>query len=280
MSNQNERPQRGEVLVAIMNNQRDFGILHDQLWYRIPVDKAPRRWPPKWLALYQTKKFGDEGWAVNYFGQVREINVTRRRDLLPEDPIDQKSDRDYYQVRLQSLERLPEPIFSRKFRRIVFLSSTWEKFVRAAGINDPFDDSPLEDRLWAQLRRLEMGAERQWRVEIGGSRYYLGFALFCEKGPLDLETDGDRWHASPECSDRDNVRDNDLKAEGWQVMRFTGRQIREGMTDYCLPKVTKVINSLGGLSDRGMMPRRLYRTGEGYAEQLRLFESPAEYDFD
>jgi len=35
--------QRGEVLVAIMNSKRDFAILQDEGWYRIPVGKAPRR---------------------------------------------------------------------------------------------------------------------------------------------------------------------------------------------------------------------------------------------
>jgi hypothetical protein len=34
---------RGEVLVTIMNNERDFGILQDELWYRVPVDTAPKR---------------------------------------------------------------------------------------------------------------------------------------------------------------------------------------------------------------------------------------------
>ena len=43
--------ERGEVLVAIMNNKRDFAILQEQLWYRVPVDTAPKRWPPRWLAL-------------------------------------------------------------------------------------------------------------------------------------------------------------------------------------------------------------------------------------
>ena len=56
---------RGEVLVAIINSKRDFAIRQDEHWYRIPVDTAPRRWPPRWLAFYQTKVFGDERGAVN-----------------------------------------------------------------------------------------------------------------------------------------------------------------------------------------------------------------------
>ena len=33
-------PTRGEVLIAIMNNPVDFGILQEQGWYRIPVGSA------------------------------------------------------------------------------------------------------------------------------------------------------------------------------------------------------------------------------------------------
>jgi hypothetical protein len=61
---------RGEVLVAIMNKASDFGILQNHGWYRIPVDTAPKRWPPKWLAFYQTKVFGEMQYSINYFGRI------------------------------------------------------------------------------------------------------------------------------------------------------------------------------------------------------------------
>ena len=45
--------QKGDVLVAIINNQLDFAIAHEQHWYRIPVRSQQRyledRWPPRWL---------------------------------------------------------------------------------------------------------------------------------------------------------------------------------------------------------------------------------------
>lgn len=41
---------RGEVLVAVVNNREDFSIIRERGWYRIPVDSAQkwlhRRWPP------------------------------------------------------------------------------------------------------------------------------------------------------------------------------------------------------------------------------------------
>ena len=59
---------RNEVLVAILNNPADFEVARDTHWYRVPVDSAHKwlknRWPPKWLAFYQTKVFGTEAHAL------------------------------------------------------------------------------------------------------------------------------------------------------------------------------------------------------------------------
>jgi very-short-patch-repair endonuclease len=270
-------PQRGEVLVAIMNNQRDFRLLREELWYRVPVDKAPSRWPPRWLAFYQTKIFGDEAFAVHYYGRVRSIRVIRRRVLFPQEPLNPKSDRRYYQVHLQSLERLEHPIFSRRQRRIVFIPTTWQKFASAVEINDLWDESPLEDRLWAELKRLAIRAERQWLHPVGRARYFLDFALFCTKGKIDVETDGDTWHADPKRIPEDNRRDNDLEVSGWHVLRFNGHQIRESMSEYCVPKITEMINRLDGLSEERLVPRTFHSDSEGIAQQLTLFDGGAAY---
>ena len=73
---------RGEVLVAIMNNPLDWVIARDQHWYRIPLSSVENllkeRWPPQWLAFYQTKDFGDEAHAVNYYARVLHIRKAFR----------------------------------------------------------------------------------------------------------------------------------------------------------------------------------------------------------
>jgi very-short-patch-repair endonuclease len=273
-------PRRGEVLVAIMNNQHDFGLLREELWYRVPVDTAPRRWPPRWLAFYQTKIFGDEAFAVHYYGRVRSIRVVRRHELFPQEPPNPKSDRRYYQVHLQSLERWEYPIFSRRRRRIVFIPTTWPKFANAVEINDLWDESPLEDRLWAELKRVAIWAERQWPHPVGRAWYFLDFALFCTGGKIDVETDGDTWHAAPKRIPEDNRRDNDLEVSGWHVLRFNGQQIRESMSEYCVPKITEMINRLDGLKEDRLVPRAFHSGSEGIAQQLTLFDGGAEYDAD
>jgi hypothetical protein len=225
--------QRGEVLVAIMNSKRDFDILQDEHWYRIPGDKAPRCRPPRWLAFYQTKVFEEERWAVNYYGRVRDIRIRQGQELDLYEPPHPKANRRYYQVHLESIERLAQPILSHRLRRIAFIATTWTKFASAVEINVLFDGSPLEDRLWAELKRLQIAAERQWDVIIGKAWYKLDFALFCEKSPLDLETDGDAWHVGPESSDQDNVRDNDLKTAGWLCASPAARSASRWRTIAC-----------------------------------------------
>jgi very-short-patch-repair endonuclease len=275
---------RGEVLVAIMNNLLDFNVAQEQHWYRIPVSgtkkRLKERWPPQWLAFYQTKVFGSEAWAINYYAPVRQIRRTARRHLFPDDPGHPRADELYHKIEIGPLQRLSESIVSRRWRRIVFIPTTWEKFISAVEINDLFDESTLEDRLWAEFKRYEIAAERQLFVQVRASLYSLDFAIFCEKAELNVETDGDMWHAELERIPLDNRRDNDLTGAGWSVLRFNGKQIREEATEYCVPAVMETINELGGLTTEGLIPRKFDPYYPDAPRQLTLFESGVEYDVE
>ncbi|MDO9130932.1 MAG: DUF559 domain-containing protein, partial [Anaerolineales bacterium] len=83
------------------------------------------------------------------------------------------------------------------------------------------------------------------------------FAIYCAMGKVDVETDGDFWHANPERAADDNLRDNDLKTSGWQVLRFSTLQIQEQMADYCLQTVVKSINNYGGIDEGKTVPRKI-----------------------
>lgn len=275
---------RGEVLVAIMNNPADFAIARDQHWYRIPVRSAHRflkeRWPPQWLAFYQTKVFGSEAYSVRYYARVLGIRERFRYQLLPDEPVNEKTKRRYYQLMLSPLEQLPEPIFARRWRRIVFIPTTWEKLTRAVEINDLYDESPLEDRLWAELKRRKMEAQRQYFVQVGKRHYALDFAIFCNGGKLDVETDGDTWHADRARIPLDNERDNALTGLGWSILRFNGVQVRERTTEYCIPQIMKSVNRLNGLTANGLIPRPFDPDRPEGPQQLTLFEAGPDYDLD
>ena len=271
---------KGEVLIAIMNNKADFTILQEQGWYRVPAATAPRSWPPRWLAFYQTKVFEEEAYAVRYFGKVENIRLVRRDELFPNELPNPKTGKEYYQVRLEKLEILDRPILSKRWRRIVFIPTTWQKFNQAQQLNDLYDESPLEDHLWKELKQLEIGAERQWHIKIKQQWYFLDFALFCNEGFIDVETDGDYWHAQKERIPQDNQRDNALASIGWHVLRFNGRQIREGARETCVPDILDTINTLGGLSEEGLVSRHFYSTPKGIEQQLTLFDAGAEYNLE
>lgn len=268
--------ERGEVLVAIMNNSLDFSILREKLWYRIPISSKVKwlngKWPPKWLAFYQTKEFGNEGYAINYYGRVIDINEVYRWQLFPNEPNDEKSLRKYFQVRLSSIERLPQPILSRRRRRIVFIPTIRQKFLNAEEINDLYDESTLEDRVWEEFKKWNIPAERQELVEINSRNYFLDFAVYCAKGNFAIEADGDFWHANPQKAEEDNVRENDLKTSGWDVIRFSSNQIQEQMAEYCLPTVIKKINTLGGIDEGKTIPRKIDLSTPPGSYQPSLFD--------
>jgi very-short-patch-repair endonuclease len=269
---------RGEVLVAIINNLNDFADLRDRHWYRIPVASADRwlkgRFPPEWIAFYQTKKFGAEAYAVNYVAKVKEVRQVYRHEIFPDEPIGEKTNNRYHQIFISNLQPLPKPIFSYRQRRIVFIPTTVDKFKVAEQINDLYDDSPLEDALWAELRNLEIPAERQEFIEVNGREYALDFAVYCIDGKIDVETDGDYWHSHPEKRAEDSIRYNDLNSKGWHVLRFTSQQVREQMAEYCVEKVKDTIDRLGGLDVGKFKPRKFKGKGSIGSYQPSLFDPP------
>jgi len=277
-------PRRGEVLVAILPKPRDLDIARERRWYRIPVSSVNRflreRWPPDWLAFYQPKVFGREAFGVRYYAPVIKVRQAFRHELFPNEPINEKTNKRYFKVMLGPMEQLPQPILARRLRRIVFISTTWSKLMSAAEINDLYDESPLEDRLWAELKRLEIQVERQFFVPVGRRKgYFLDFAIFCNAGKLDVETDGDAWHIGRSSASEDNERDNELTSKGWDILRFRGQRIREEMAEYCVPKITETVNRLGGLEANGLVPRP-FDPERPEVQQLTLFERGPTYDLD
>ncbi len=268
---------RGEVLVAVVPRLLDLSYAREQHWYRIPEEHVEKRlkdrFPPQWLALYQTKAFGAEAFGINYYARVENISLVTRRELFPNEPQDEKAERRYYKLALAPLERLPRPILSRRFRRIVFIPTTMEKFQNAVEINDLYDESPLEDKLWAAMKRLGISAERQDYVRVNEKDYALDFAIYCAQGNIDVETDGDRWHLDADKSRADNRRDNDLETYGWRTLRFSSAQIREELETYCVETVRENINQLGGVQEPDkFMPRKIHPDAAKGIYQPSIFD--------
>ena len=103
--------------------------------------------------------------------------------------------------------------------------------------------------MWNALKEDEIPAERQWELLLESGNYFLDFAIFCEKGFVDVETDGDSYHIGVEQSKSDNLRNNHLESNGWHVLRFNTQAILEQMKSYCIPTIKDMTDRLGGISD-------------------------------
>jgi len=270
--------EKQEVLVALLRDKKDFYILQTEGWYRIPVEHTPRRWPPAYIGFYQPKAFGADAFRIRYFGKVTKIEQVQRCELFPTEFESAKSYQVYHRIEFERLERLPRAIPSRLARSVVFIPTTWNKFIHAEELNDLFDESPLEDLLWEQLKQRNIMAERQWPVFKNDLKYRLDFAFFCNNGKLDVETDGDTWHLEKERVTSDNRRNNDVESQGWHVLRFNTKQIQEECAEYCLPRIQDTITALGGLSSDGLVPRQFIEKNGESIQQLALFEEMAVYD--
>jgi len=253
-------PRHGEVLVAIIDDVLDFARLRKAHWYRIPV-RSVEKWldngfPPDWIAFYQTKVFGEQGNAINFVAKVNNIQKVRRYELFPNDPKDYKSNTWYYKITIGKLQQHPRPIISIKKRRIHFIPTTIEKFRSAEEINDLFDESYLEDLLWAELKKEEIPAERQLFIDVDGKRYALDFAIECKDGKINIETDGNYHHTNPEDVQKDKHRANDLATKKWGFLRFTTEDIIERMP-YCIDKIKRTIDGYGSLKVGRFKPRKM-----------------------
>lgn len=265
-----------EVLVALLKEKSQLYNLQERNWYHIPIEYAPKRWPPEYIAFYQPSVFGEDAFRIRYFGHVKEIIKTSYKNLFPDLLESSKSKKIYFQIFIEKLERLPHPIPSRIPRSIVFISTKWHKFIHAEQINDLFDESPLEDDIWQAFKSAEIFAERQWKEPIKRHYFYqLDFAIFCNNGKVDVEADGDTWHAQRNRILEDNKRNNDLEKRGWHVLRFNGKEIRDEKSKYLL-QVQETINKLEGLKDGSLVPRK-FSTDENGSQQLSLFEKQASY---
>jgi len=239
------------ALVGIVNRMKDWELVRSGHWYRIPVRTAPEGLDGiLYLAFYQTRLFGDEKWAVNWYAPVRGLSRAKRRELLPDEPAHPRAGAEYYKVELGEPRRLLQPIPSRRWRRIVFIPTSLERLLHAQEINDLFKVSPIEDRLYFTLQDAGLPAERQYFVREEDTGYMLDMAVFCRDSNLDIECDGEAYHAGRDKADEDRERDNTLTTAGWHILRFSGRRIL-GETDKCAETVRRTVRRLGGVSGKG-----------------------------
>ena len=148
------------VLVAVMNNLRDWEIVQEEGWYRIPVKRAPDVVPDmEWLAFYFTAPFGSDRWAVHYYAPVEGHELVTRADLFPRQPDHPRAGHWYYKILLGPLQHKIPPILSPKWRRITFITTTGDRFETAQEIGDLFERQSPWGRLYTTLKETAL----RWR---------------------------------------------------------------------------------------------------------------------
>ena len=143
-----------DVLIAIMNSPKDWAILHEELWYRIPEEKAPnivKMKELKILAFYHTSIFkADLRWKIVKYGVVKSMELVSRQDLFPDEPanISNKAERRYYKIQLEELITFDATIVSERGHRLTFVTTSSQRFMKYKELNYLFNSSKLEDDLF------------------------------------------------------------------------------------------------------------------------------------
>ncbi len=220
------------VLVALVNKPRDLEIVRTEYWYRIPAKHAPSHFTQaRYVAFYLTKPFGECKWSIREYAPVRGHELVRRRDLFPTESDHPRADDAYYKLQLGQLIALPRPIVSRAGRRILFIWTTGDIFLRAVEINDLLGKSGVDDALWDALKRSKIAAERQMTVRDARSRYRVDYWIPCARGSLAVIL-GAAPRRLP-------------KGSRWRTICFSEEQVYAPRAD-CVRQVRQIMRELGG----------------------------------
>jgi hypothetical protein len=156
------------ILVAVLNNPRDFEIARLLGWYRIPLRSAPKVIAVDRLAFYQTAAFGDEKWRISYTARVLGHELTTRLELLKEEPEHPNANHEYYKIQLGPLERMAAPLLAKNWRRITFFYTTGEYLLSAQSVEDLVVKSHERQSLWRSLRDRMTPSHSSFGTSISG----------------------------------------------------------------------------------------------------------------
>ncbi|MBN1486823.1 MAG: hypothetical protein JW981_04225 [Anaerolineae bacterium] len=176
------------VLVGVMNNPQDFEITRDEGWYRIPKQHAPEcTTDAAVLAFYFTAAFKEQKWAIRWYAEVRGYELARRVDLLPREPEHPSANKPYYKLQIGPLIERNPPIPSMHWRRITFITTTWDRFNAAEEINDLYISGA--DGLYVTLKESGFFPEKTFIIRQNKEEYTADLAIPCQNGIVGITLD-------------------------------------------------------------------------------------------
>ncbi len=240
------------VLVGVLKNKRDLGILLTKKWYRIPLAHAPAR-PFHYLAFYQPARFGRRGRRILYYARVLNQQTIKRSELLP-DELNHPRARDYYfRLRVGRVKKLPRPVRNIIPRRISFGFTTLNRLLKSRNILQLYNVVPTEQMIEDGLKLTGIGVRAQYHVACGQKRYCIDFAVFCRQGLIAIECDNKKAHSGLRKRQKDKIKNAVLRRCGWRVIRLSEKDIVSDL-EGCMIRVKKAVRKLGG-PIRGIDPK-------------------------
>ena len=234
------------VLVAVLKTPRDLKILLKDKWYRIPLEKAPRK-KFDYIAFYQPAVFGGNGGRIKYYAAPKKINRALRIDLLPGESRNKNAKNIYLKYSFRKIKKLEPAIRNKNGIRVSFGFTDLLKLKKASEVTELYDVTPIEKMLKKALRKRHLRFKSEYPVQAGKEhRYRLDFAVFCKKAPLNIECDSQKWHSQKSQVYKDKIRDKALKNLGWSILRLKEPEIT-GKIKKSVEKVLRRVKTLGGI---------------------------------
>jgi hypothetical protein len=115
---------------------------------------------------------------------VRGYELAYRRDLLPDEPDHPRADEPYFKVQIGPLIRREPPIPSLRWRRITFITTTWDRFNDAEEINDLYASGA--DGLYVTLKESGFFPEREYFIREKDRTYVADLVIPCRNGVVPI----------------------------------------------------------------------------------------------
>ncbi|MCX5781090.1 MAG: DUF559 domain-containing protein [Elusimicrobia bacterium] len=232
-------PKNKNVLVGVLKNKSDLGILLKKRWYRIPIAYLPKS-EFKYVAFYQPASFGRRGKRIEYYARVSRKKKTERIDLLPKESSHKRAHDDYLKIEFKEIKKLRKAVRNIIPRRISFGFTTLKDLLSSRNILQLYGVPPTEQLVEKGLNRIGIKTKREYCISKNGKKYRIDIAIFCKNGSIALECDNKKAHRSKAQRKKDKIKDSFLRRNGWRVIRLKERDIIECL-DQCIKRIIKTI---------------------------------------
>jgi hypothetical protein len=171
------------VLMGVIKSKKDFDILRQEGWYRIPVARIAREPQPDYMAFFLSKQaFGEQYGGIFYYAKFAGQERATRAELLPQDANQNRAGQVYYNIQVTNLQAKDPPIRNSQVRRVSFIYTPWDRFENARKIDDLFLEGViLVVRVFHALED-KLPKNRSWQREGGYPPQQAQLRVLCERG--------------------------------------------------------------------------------------------------